>query len=60
MIEDLVAYELPLGPVGGLVNRIAVRRELEAIFDFRQAQIDRLLAVTGSPATTGMRELEDG
>lgn len=50
VIEDQVAYELPLGPIGSLVNRIAVRRELEAIFDFRQAQIDTLLAAAGHSA----------
>jgi ligand-binding SRPBCC domain-containing protein len=44
VIEDFVVYKLPLGPVGLLLNRFVVRRQLEAIFDFRQAQIAILLA----------------
>ena len=43
-IDDLVTYEVPLGPVGAALNRLAVRPRLEAIFDFRRAQIDRALA----------------
>jgi ligand-binding SRPBCC domain-containing protein len=60
VIEDLVAYELPLGPIGSLVNRIAVRRLLEAIFDFRQAQIDTLLAATGRAAIPEGRQSYNG
>jgi ligand-binding SRPBCC domain-containing protein len=44
LIEDVVVYELPLGPLGLLLHRVAVRRQLEAIFDFRRAQIAALLA----------------
>jgi ligand-binding SRPBCC domain-containing protein len=44
VIEDFVVYELPLGPVGLLLNRLAVQRQLEAIFDFRQERIVSLLA----------------
>ena len=44
VIEDLVTYELPLGPLGLLMNRLVVRRQLDAIFDFRQAQIATRLA----------------
>jgi ligand-binding SRPBCC domain-containing protein len=42
-IEDLVLYELPLGPIGLVANRLAVRPRLEAIFDFRREEIARRL-----------------
>ncbi len=44
VIEDFVVYQLPLGPLGHVLNRVAVRRQLDAIFDYRQAQIASLLA----------------
>lgn len=39
MMRDVVRYALPLGAVGGLVNLLAVRRELDHIFDFRREAI---------------------
>jgi ligand-binding SRPBCC domain-containing protein len=39
VMEDHVEYELPFGPVGRLVHRLRVRRQLEAIFDYRRAAI---------------------
>jgi ligand-binding SRPBCC domain-containing protein len=50
VIEDLVVYELPFGPLGLLVDRFTVRRQLEAIFDFRQARIAALLPDREEPA----------
>jgi ligand-binding SRPBCC domain-containing protein len=41
-IEDRVEYELPLGPLGGLVRPL-VARQLEEIFEFRCAAIERIL-----------------
>lgn len=35
-VRDLVHYVPPLGPLGALANRLVIRRQLEAIFDFRQ------------------------
>jgi ligand-binding SRPBCC domain-containing protein len=51
-VEDFVVYELPpLGPLGALLNRLAVRSRLDAIFDYRQAQITSLLGLAEeSPA----------
>jgi ligand-binding SRPBCC domain-containing protein len=47
VIEDVVLYELPLGPLGRLLDRLVVRRQLDAIFDFRWA---RIAARFGAPA----------
>ena len=51
VIEDFVVYELPLGPLGRLLNRLAVRRQLDAIFDYRRAEIGQLL---GAGESAGM------
>ena len=34
-VGDHVEYALPLGPLGALAHAVMVRRQLEAIFDFR-------------------------
>ena len=38
MIDEVV-YELPLGPLGDLVHVIAVRRDVEGIFRYRNEVI---------------------
>lgn len=42
-VTDTVSYALPLGPLGRLAHVLFVRRQLEAIFAFRQEQLDALL-----------------
>jgi hypothetical protein len=44
VVGDVVRYALPLGPIGEVVNRLVVRRDLEDIFDYRYEAISRLLA----------------
>lgn len=39
LMEDLVRYALPLGPLGALAHALAVRAALAAIFDYRFAVI---------------------
>jgi ligand-binding SRPBCC domain-containing protein len=43
LARDTVRYELPLGPLGRLAHSAFVRRDLERIFDFRQAEVARRL-----------------
>ena len=50
VVEDEVVYQLPGGPLGTLLHRLAVRRKLDAIFDFRREQIALLLAAPGTSA----------
>jgi len=38
---------LPFGPLGRLSHRLAVRRQLQAIFDYRQNALAGIL--TGAP-----------
>lgn len=40
LIRDLVRYALPLGPIGGLLHRWLVRKDLDAIFDFRVLAVE--------------------
>jgi len=44
LMVDRVDYQLPLGPLGGLVNALFVQRQLKHIFDYRFQVIERLLA----------------
>lgn len=43
VIEDLVVYEPPLGPLGGLLDALVIRRQLAAIFEYRRRRIEALL-----------------
>jgi len=42
-MTDLVRYRMPLGPLGMLVHGLFVRRQLNAIFDFRKKKIVELI-----------------
>jgi ligand-binding SRPBCC domain-containing protein len=39
LVRDHVRYALPLGPLGALAHRLAVRRDLDRIFAFRAAAV---------------------
>ncbi len=43
LIADHVEYELPLGLLGELAQRIALRRQIEGTFAYRQKQLSALL-----------------
>ena len=49
-VVDIVEYTLPLGVLGSLVHGAVIRRQLEAIFDYRATTIDR---VFGAGQTSG-------
>lgn len=42
LMTDIVSYKLRGGPVGELLHRMFVRRQLDAIFDFREAAMERM------------------
>jgi ligand-binding SRPBCC domain-containing protein len=44
-MHDRVEYELPLGPVGELAHGIFVRRQLKAIFAYRNRTLEALFPV---------------
>ena len=39
-MRDIVNYAVPLGPLGDLLDRLVVRRRVEAIFEFRRRVLD--------------------
>jgi ligand-binding SRPBCC domain-containing protein len=43
LIADTVEYALPFGPLGRLVHRLQVARDLSRIFDYRAQQVQALL-----------------
>ena len=45
LVEDIVEYELPFGPLGRLIHWLQVDRDLKHIFDYRGRQVHRLLPV---------------
>jgi ligand-binding SRPBCC domain-containing protein len=53
-IYDHVRYRLFLGPLGALVRRLLIRAWLDRIFDYRAAQVPRLLSRSpaGQPRRT--------
>lgn len=42
LMSDIVRYALPLGPIGALAHKLAVRRDVERVFDYRAEQIAAL------------------
>lgn len=42
VIEDVVVYEPPLGPLGALFDALIIRRQLAAIFEYRRLRIEAL------------------
>ncbi len=44
LVRDTVDYAVPLGPVGAIANALLVRRDLDRIFDYRQAAVRQAMA----------------
>ena len=55
LMRDTVRYAIGFGPLGELAHRLLVRRDLEAIFDFRAAEVARRLG----PSGPGRQPVED-
>jgi uncharacterized protein YbjT (DUF2867 family)/ligand-binding SRPBCC domain-containing protein len=49
LVRDEVVYALPFGLLGDVVNRLAVRNELERIFRHRADTVRRVFAPAGAP-----------
>jgi ligand-binding SRPBCC domain-containing protein len=53
LMRDVVRYAIGFGALGEIAHRALVRRDVEAIFDFRAREVPRLIAATaasGAPA----------
>jgi len=44
LMRDVMRYRIGFGPLGVIADRLVVRRDVEAIFDFRAQRIPALLA----------------
>ena len=44
VVSDAVEYELPLGVLGELANRFAVRKQMQVLFSYRQKMLPVLLS----------------
>jgi ligand-binding SRPBCC domain-containing protein len=53
LVEDLVIYEPPLGPLGAVLDVLFIRRQLVAIFEYRRARIAARFAT--APSTPASR-----
>jgi len=42
-VRDVVRYALPFGALGRLAHRLWVRKDIEAIFDYRAQKITEIL-----------------
>jgi NADH dehydrogenase len=49
-VDDHIEYEMPLGPLGSLAHRLAVRSQLEQLFAFRSTAVDQILEPAGDPS----------
>jgi ligand-binding SRPBCC domain-containing protein len=50
-MTDLVHYQLPLGPLGDLAQRVFVRRQLNEIFDYRFKKLEGLFGIMPQTAS---------
>jgi len=44
LMNDIVRYRLPLGPLGHLAHSLFVRRTLKTIFDYRRAAVEEIFS----------------
>ena len=49
LMEDIVSYLPPLGPIGKIMNALFIRKEIEKIFGFRTYAIEEIFGKTASP-----------
>jgi ligand-binding SRPBCC domain-containing protein len=56
IMRDRVVYALPFGPLGRLVRRLSVKRQLDKIFSHREQIIKRLFATQSSMPAAANKE----
>ncbi|THU37081.1 hypothetical protein FAM09_19195 [Niastella caeni] len=44
LMQDVVKYQLPYGPLGRIAHALLVRRKIEELFVYRKAAIERIFA----------------
>ena len=46
LMTDLVTYKPPLGFIGGLANRVLIKKKLDEIFEFRRKKLIQIFGDT--------------
>jgi ligand-binding SRPBCC domain-containing protein len=41
-VRDLIHYVPPLGPIGAIINALAIRPQLTRIFEFRAEALEKM------------------
>lgn len=49
-VADCVRYRLPFGPLAGLIHALTIRRNVERIFDYRDAKIREHFGAETAPS----------
>lgn len=44
IVGDHLEYSLPLGPLGAIAQAVTVKRQLESVFRYRQAELSKIFA----------------
>ena len=44
LMQDVVKYQLPFGPLGVIAHSLLVRKKIEALFRYRKAAIERIFS----------------
>lgn len=42
LMTDVVFYQLPFGPIGRAINFLKVKKDVEAIFEYRKVKLEKL------------------
>lgn len=45
LMKDIVSYKPPMGFLGAIANRVMIRRQLEAIFDYRTKALEKKFGI---------------
>lgn len=45
LVSDKVIYKVPLGPIGEIVDRVYIRKQLKGIFEYREKALDEMFPV---------------
>jgi ligand-binding SRPBCC domain-containing protein len=52
VVRDTVRYDVGFGPLGDMAHRLLVRRDLEAIFDYRAAAVASPSKISPTPGSS--------
>lgn len=51
LMNDIVSYQPPMGPLGNIANALIIRNKLKEIFDFRTVALEKIFGKWNDPAS---------